>query len=1508
MLAPASAHAQGIDGYPLDVTVDGRGGLQVDFDGRSNSEFAPGAGLEIRIGDTASPASDPARTPLAGPTHDEPSPGVQRLTSRYGVASLEVTERVTTVDGTPSVRLEYEIRNPGQAAVAVNAAEIADIVSPFDGQATGVHTDGQPEFAGSLDRLGRSVGLEEVTNWDRYEVDAPGALRDHFRAGAGLDNVATSGFFDAAVGAQWNLTIPAGGMTPIAVIWRFDFYESELRVNTTHDHNDGACTDADCTLREAFRYAEDDTAIRLPAGVYRIVRQLESDEDVVLIGEGARTTVIDGGSETRLLEVEDDQLDVYGVRFTRGNGEHNDEARSAFALTASVGNGRGGAIAVQPGAALYLNDSAVVNNRARLGGGGIASEGEVELTSSVVSGNEVTSAGANGGGISATTVDSNDPFALDVRNSTISGNRAPQGAGGGIYATAPLFLRHATIADNQAAAGTGGGIHRLGPESVRAVNSLLDGNTPMACGGDPGERSTSNNLVDDVSCGITGFGDVQGVDARIGPLADNGGPTDTHALAPDSPAVDTADGHDCISPDQRGEPRYQGLGCDKGAYELRAEPFEDTGRIDGRPLDIAADGLGRLQLRFNDEVEGAFSDRLDDIGAAGLAFLSGGVYYPAGGPDVQGPQLGRRTPISGPTASITGAGGRRLASSYFVGGNLRVDETVTYLDGTGTVGLRYAIRNISSAPVSFRAGELAMVAEIGVGEASSGMVGIRDPQGGVIRLRQGATPWRAVQASQAFTDTDVYQRFGGTGLSGEVDDESAEQLGAEWEVEGLAPGAERVIEVSWELAPATREITVIQGDENDDSCDPGDCSLREALGHAPSGSVIRLPAGEYQLTHGELVSERDFVVRGAGAGQTVIKAAPDSRVLRVQTGTLGLSGVRITGGDWDEDEYGGGGGIFVYNDAWLALADSRVDHNSAVGDGGGILAFGRLSAVRSTIDSNDSLRGPDGQSYLGGGGGGILSMYQGQTRLVNVTVSGNRAATAGGGVVSLGTARLTNVTVADNTAPAAAGVYHIARDRRQKAAAAAFDYFGTDLRGVLVAGNHGPACASDDGVRARSTIADDSSCDFAEIVADARVAPLAGGTHALLADSPALDAMASGGDCPTSDQNWLARPVGGACDVGAYERPGAVAPTITSPVEGALLATSRVTVSGTAGEGDSVEVFVDSQSRGEAPVGSDRQWSLTLDLADGEHVLTARTAASGFSDPRRITVDTRRPDAPVVTGASDATTVTLSGQAEPGAVVTVYEGEAPVGETTADAGGTWTLTLTGVTSGDHAYTAVARDGAGNVSSRSGAFTVTVATPTPPAPAPPQPTPTPTATPEQLPPPVVAQSVNVAPKSGTVRVRVRGSNRFVELEAGRQIPVGSTVDTTKGRITLTSAAGGGTTQTADFYDGIFRIGQTRGARPVTELTLVEELSCPRSRASAAAKKKSRKLWGSGRGNFRTVGSYSSATVRGTVWLTQDRCDRTVTKVRTGTVAVRDNVKRKTVVVKAGRTYTARAKRR
>jgi hypothetical protein len=193
----------------------------------------------------------------------------------------------------------------------------------------------------------------------------------------------------------------------------------------------------------------------------------------------------------------------------------------------------------------------------------------------------------------------------------------------------------------------------------------------------------------------------------------------------------------------------------------------------------------------------------------------------------------------------------------------------------------------------------------------------------------------------------------------------------------------------------------------------------------------------------------------------------------------------------------------------------------------------------------------------------------------------------------------------------------------------------------------------------------------------------------------------------------------------------------------------------------------------------------------------------------------------------------------------------------------------------------------------------------PAPAqPPPPTPTPT----PLPAPVAGKTVNVKPVSGKVTLKRPGSTHYVALTEGAQIPVGTSIDTRAGRITITAAQGKGKTASADFFDGLFKLTQTRGSAPVTTLTLTEKLSCPRSgRAAAAAKKKTRRLWGDGSGSFRTRGQYSSATVRGTRWLTQDACGSTLTRVVRGAVSVRDEVKRKTVIVRAGKRYTARRKR-
>jgi hypothetical protein len=172
-------------------------------------------------------------------------------------------------------------------------------------------------------------------------------------------------------------------------------------------------------------------------------------------------------------------------------------------------------------------------------------------------------------------------------------------------------------------------------------------------------------------------------------------------------------------------------------------------------------------------------------------------------------------------------------------------------------------------------------------------------------------------------------------------------------------------------------------------------------------------------------------------------------------------------------------------------------------------------------------------------------------------------------------------------------------------------------------------------------------------------------------------------------------------------------------------------------------------------------------------------------------------------------------------------------------------------------------------------------------------------------PTFHQTVVVKPVSGTVLVKLKGTSKFVPLTAGQAVPLGSQIDVTKGKITLTSIPkAGGTPESATFYAGIFTVTQ-RGS--ITELTLSGPLApCKaKSKASTAASKpKTRKLWGDGKGQFRTRGQYSAATIRGTKWLVQDSCAGTLTRVASGVVSVRDSVRRKTILIRAPRSYLAR----
>ena len=194
--------------------------------------------------------------------------------------------------------------------------------------------------------------------------------------------------------------------------------------------------------------------------------------------------------------------------------------------------------------------------------------------------------------------------------------------------------------------------------------------------------------------------------------------------------------------------------------------------------------------------------------------------------------------------------------------------------------------------------------------------------------------------------------------------------------------------------------------------------------------------------------------------------------------------------------------------------------------------------------------------------------------------------------------------------------------------------------------------------------------------------------------------------------------------------------------------------------------------------------------------------------------------------------------------------------------------------------------------------------------------TPDGCPAPLPLPKVGEMVVAAVVSGQVTIELPGTGRFVPLSEVSEIPVGSVIDARHGTVRLTSARdSAGRTQSGDFSAGIFQVRQSRkrSARGLTDLVLRGGSfnRCGRARGkragAALSRRAIRRLRASAQGRFRTSGRNSSATVRGTRWETIDRCDGTLTKVRRGSVVVRDFRKKKNIVLKSGKSYLARARR-
>lgn len=243
-------------------------------------------------------------------------------------------------------------------------------------------------------------------------------------------------------------------------------------------------------------------------------------------------------------------------------------------LTITGGSeGPGGGIHNDGGALLVDHCTITGNVVDEQFGGGLynADEGVATVQYSTITGN--TSSGgvvaAGGGGMA------NNNATLMVWHSTVSGNTAPTGGGifnQTLFTTATVDLIHTSVVSN-AGGGVSNTVAFLGVATVRLTHSLVAAQlsgTDCSNNGGGSYASLGYNLDSDGTCGLMATGDIAGADPRLGPLADNGGETWTHALLSDSPAIDAVPLSACAGnlTDQRDMPRAD-LACDTGAFEMQ---------------------------------------------------------------------------------------------------------------------------------------------------------------------------------------------------------------------------------------------------------------------------------------------------------------------------------------------------------------------------------------------------------------------------------------------------------------------------------------------------------------------------------------------------------------------------------------------------------------------------------------------------------------------------------------------------------------------------------------------------------------------------------------------------------------------------------------------------------------------------------------------------------------------------------------------------------------------------
>ena len=388
----------------------------------------------------------------------------------------------------------------------------------------------------------------------------------------------------------------------------------------------------DGTLRKAFSCAGNNDTIdlsQLQCSKITLGAALVSPAvSLTLVGPASGTLTLDGGGQSRVLTHNggaDDTLSINhltianghyekpyavgggggGCVYSTGNVVLNFSTVTSCYASAVNAEPLGGAIYAKHALGLYrstVSDSTASGSwqgggvSLALGGGIYAAV--VKLNQSTVSSNSATATYGFGGGIAGNLIYANSStvsgnkashFAGIIGNyvyltdSTVSGNQTPaNGHIGGVYAGGAARIIGSTIANNSSGDGYAAGLFVPEPAASEIESSVIAGNKAGGVELDVGTRDGRTlpghkNLIVAHNAGTTVPADTQTDDPLLGPLQDNGGPTQTHALLPGSPAIDHGSNSGGQPSDQRGRPREVGGLPDIGAFEFDPDEIFTTG-------------------------------------------------------------------------------------------------------------------------------------------------------------------------------------------------------------------------------------------------------------------------------------------------------------------------------------------------------------------------------------------------------------------------------------------------------------------------------------------------------------------------------------------------------------------------------------------------------------------------------------------------------------------------------------------------------------------------------------------------------------------------------------------------------------------------------------------------------------------------------------------------------------------------------------------------------------------